>query len=62
MGARPGQFEDVPLARPREAGHRDIVMWLVDSLVCIDEHSDRAWQFDYEFEMVPSASSASRLC
>eukprot|EP01050_Picozoa_sp_SAG11_P032685 SAG11_NODE_10744_length_808_cov_1.066291_1_plen_162_part_00 len=45
------QFENVPLARERAADHRDIVLWLPDSLVCIDEHSGKSWQFDYDFEI-----------
>ena len=51
------QFEQVTLARDRGASHRDLVMWLPDTLVCIDEHSSKSWRIEYDFE-VPGAEVA----
>ena len=54
------QFEQVTLARDREDGHRDVVLWLPDSMVCIDEHSSKAWRVEYDFE-VPGGSGGIEL-
>ena len=50
------QFEEVPLARDRADDHRDIVMWLPDAIVCIDEHSAKAWRIEYDFD-IPGGGS-----
>jgi anthranilate synthase len=50
------QFEDVPLARDRADDHRDIVMWLPDAIVCIDEHSSKAWRIEYDFDVDGSST------
>jgi len=51
------QFEQVPLARDRAADHRDIVMWLPDAMVCVDEHSSKAWRIEYDFETADGRST-----
>lgn len=45
------QFEKVEQAKDRGEGHRDLVLWLPDSIVCIDEHSTKAWRIDYKFNL-----------
>ena len=36
------QFESVPLSRDRPEGHRDLVLWIPDEIVNVDEHSGQA--------------------
>lgn len=57
FGLAAAQFEHVPLERARAADHRDLVLWLPDQLVCIDEHSNRSFMFSYDFEVAGGKST-----
>ncbi len=45
------QFEPVPLARPRPAEQRDLVLYLPDNLIVVDRQKERASRLLYDFEV-----------
>ncbi len=45
------QFEPIPLARPRPADQRDVVLYLPDNLVVVDRQKERASRLLYDFEV-----------
>jgi anthranilate synthase len=43
------QFEPIPLSLPRDAGARDLVLYLADEIVTVDHRLERAERRRYEF-------------
>lgn len=43
------QFEQIAYKIPRPEDHRDLVLFLPDSILVVDHHAARAWIDDYDF-------------
>lgn len=52
------QFEPIEFTHVRDANQRDLVVYLPDSILVVDERENRAWKVDYEFTWCkPGAAS-----
>jgi anthranilate synthase len=45
------QFEKLTQKHERGEGQRDIVLYIPDSMLIINQNQTQSWQFDYEFEV-----------
>jgi anthranilate synthase len=49
------QFESIQLSAERDAGQRDLVMYLPDEILVVDNQKRGAWKIKYEFSDIDNA-------